>query len=211
MDAPATAEEKLVADWREGRKLQLPEDLVPRVIVESSGDPRIDVVVWGDYLEAGTIMVDEMIRASAQPGSGIRYTFRHYPFDQDCNPHLSRTHHPGACFASRLVEAAGVMGGEDSYRDMHEYLMQGRGAFVPSLTPDAAMAGGLPTADLVLLMKAPEVEDAVRDDVEAGKKLGLRGIPVIVINGRKVPRWKLDDEPRLDLFFAALSDSSPSP
>ena len=64
------------------------------------------------------------------------------------------------------------------------------------------MSIGLPTADLVVLMRTPEVEQSLQDDIEAGRSLGINSIPYIVINGKWVPRWKLEDQPRLDLILA---------
>jgi predicted DsbA family dithiol-disulfide isomerase len=87
---------------------------------------------------------------------------------------------------------------------MHDYLVRALGSFTTRQTPEAAMAVGLPAADLISVLRAPEVEAAVQNDIDAGRQLGIRSLPTIIINRRQVPRWKVGDTPRLDLFVDAV-------
>ena len=41
-------------------------------------------------------------------------------------------------------------------------------------------------------MEQPEVAAAIAEDAQAGKRLGLRSIPMVFVNGKFVPRWQLD-------------------
>ncbi len=101
----------------------------------------------------------------------MRYALRHYPFNQECNPVATATRHPQACLAARAAEAAGSLGGPDGYWRMHEWLM-----------------GNQRNLDADSIRRAA----AIAEDAQAAKRLGLRSIPMIFVNGKFVPRWQLE-------------------
>ena len=56
-------------------------------------------------------------------------------------------------------------------------------------------------------MNRPDVQAQVQDDISAGGRLpslrigrepGIFGVPTIFVNGRYVPRWRLDGQPVLN-------------
>jgi len=121
-DRPALAVDKYVSDWRDEQVRQLPPDGSSWSI--GPEDAAVDVVLWGDYQENGTAEADGIIRSFIVEGHPLRYTFRHYPFDGGCNPHIPFPRHPLACWASQAAEAAGRLGGNESYWQMHAWLME---------------------------------------------------------------------------------------
>ncbi len=121
-DRPPAAAEKYVADWQDQKPVTMPAD--SRTWRLGPEGARVRIVVWGDYQEPGTVQADGIIRAFLAGRSDVQYTFRHYPFNSDCNPGLTFQRHPLACWASRAAEAAGTLGGNSAYWRMHAWLME---------------------------------------------------------------------------------------
>jgi protein-disulfide isomerase/uncharacterized membrane protein len=121
-DQPPGALEKYVADWRDEAVRQLPLDEPAWTL--GPADAAVQVVLWGDYTEAGTIQADRIIRTFQQGRTDVKYTFRHCPFNSDCNPMLPFRRHPLACWAAQTAEAAGRVAGNDGYWRMHLWLME---------------------------------------------------------------------------------------
>ena len=199
LDRPPLAAQKYVDDWKTRPKTRLPRDQVARSLGAESGaavgsDPSIlDVVVFGDFEEVNTATVDEQIRSALSKYPKVRYTFRHYPVNSGCNPTLppnvpATSVHPMACVAAQCAEAAGVLGGEEAYWKMHEYLMDHWDQISEKGIRDFAASIGLDPDELIAASERAGVNAAIEEDCRAGKQMGLRGIPYVFIDGRPVPR-----------------------
>jgi len=213
-DRPPPGLQKYIEDWQDEPVRELPPDTHARIL--GPREARIQIVLWGDYEEAGTVRADRIIRDFVTGREDANYAFRHFPFNSDCNPHVPDKRHPLACQASRAAEAAGRMAGNDGYWRMHGLLMKKshaarRQAFEQVLRT-AARDMDLDADTLIAGMDRSEVEDAIAEDIAAGKKLprlrwgaspGLHGIPAIFINGKYVPRWRLQGDAILDHILAA--------
>ena len=202
-DHPPRAYEKLVADWRDwndGQPIVLPAETHEWAL--GPADARVQVVLWGDYQEPGSIAADKIIRRFQQGRSDVRYVYRHYPFNKECNPRVPDVRFPQACVAARAAEAAGKVGGNDGYWKMHDWLM-GHAAQVSDDGVRAAAAElGLDAAAFEAAMRDPAGGAGIREDILAGAKLpqlrhgarpGIYGIPAIFVNGRFVPRWQVNE------------------
>jgi protein-disulfide isomerase/uncharacterized membrane protein len=214
-DHPPLALAKYIADWRDQPVRQLPADT--RTWTLGPADAAIRIVAWGDYQEPYTAEADAAIRAFVRRRSDACYTFRHFPFNSDCNPQLKERRHPLACRASQAAEAAGQLGGNDAYWKMHTWLMEHQKEFSDPTLKAAATQMGLDADALLATMDAPEVQAAIAEDVQAGKQLpslrwgmpaGLHSIPSVFINGRFVPRVRLEDRLVLDDILNAAADST---
>ena len=199
LDRPPLAGQKFVDDWKARPKTRLPRDQVARSMGAESGaaigsDPSvIDVVVWGDFEEVNSSIVDEQIRSALSKFPKVRYTFRHYPVNAGCNQTLppnvpAASVHPSACLAAQCAEAAGELGGEEAYWSMHEYLMAHWDQISEKGIRDHAKSIGLDPDELIAASEQAAVGAAIEDDCRAGKQMGLRSIPQVFIDGRPVPR-----------------------
>lgn len=215
-DHPPAALEKYVTDWRDQPVRQLPPDTHARVLGPADAD--IQIVVWGDYQEPFTAEADTTIRAFVTQRSDAGYTFRHYPFNSDCNPQIKEQRHPQACRASQAAEAAGQLGGNDAYWKMHAWLMEHQREFSDETLRAAATQIGLDADALLSTMSSDEVQAAIAEDVQAGQQFpslrwgmppGLHSIPSIFINGRYVPRTRLEEHSVLDDILAAAAKGEP--
>ena len=178
----------------------------------------MQVVVWGDFQEPFTKKVDESIRAFMSGRSDMQYLFREYPINKECNPSTQLTKHDFACRAAKAAEAAGMLGGLDAYKAMHEWLfahqdelkaVDGEAAFDAKLRDAAPELGLLPNA-LIAQMNSPEVAAAIKEDCMAGKSLGLTSIPFVFVNGRHVPRWFKEGENLLPRIYEVALKEDPA-
>jgi protein-disulfide isomerase/uncharacterized membrane protein len=217
-DRPVGAREKMVADWRDwnnGKPIQLPAD--PNAWVLGPADAPAKVVLWGDYQEPLSAAADKTIRAFVKTHPGMNYTYRHYPFNKECNPRVSESRFPQACLAARAAEAAGDLGGNDGYWRMHAWLMDNQATVSESTLRAAAPTLNLAPDALFAAMQKPEVNAGIATDVEAGTQLpqlrhgarpGIYGIPTIFINGQFVARTQLSDGTNIleDFLKAAVGE-----
>ena len=204
-DRPASAGQKLFDDWKAGRKVALPADLAAWPMGAPGPAPALSVVVWGDYQEQNTRSMDEVLRKRIENKGDLRYVFRHFPFDNACNPMTSKTAHPQACLAARAVEAAGLLGGHETWVKMHRWLWPNHKRFSEDTFGKVARGLGLDSEQYLAAFGAPEVEAALQEDIAGGIELNIRSIPTIYVNGRKLPRWTLKGEPYLDILLDQIA------
>lgn len=207
VDSPAWAAEKYIGDWREGGRRPTPPD--PNDHPLGSSNPKVDILVYGGYEEPITAGLDGILRGMMQGRDDCRYSFRNYPFDQTCNPNVSKTLHKNACRMSRAAEAAGLLGGDDAFWRMHVWLIDNVKSFSDEALRRAAAEQGLDPDALFAKMESPEVEQALKTDIAGGKRMIPRGIPTLYINGRWVPRFELEGHDILGLIFAEAEKETP--
>jgi protein-disulfide isomerase len=214
VDHPPLALEKYIEDWREQPRITLPPDPVARV--KGASSPRVDIVIWGDYQEQGTVWADSIVKVFSAGRSDVRYTYRHFPVNSDCNPKSPDRRHLNACRMALAAEAAAALGGSDAYWKMHVWLMEHRTDFSEEALRGAFRAIGLDEAAAAAAMGKPETMANVTEDIDASTRLpvlrygmppGLFSIPTIFVNQRYVPRWDLDGHAVLmDVLEAAARE-----
>lgn len=187
-DSPPLMVEKCVGDWRAKRIQRLPPTQYRRAL--GSNQATVKIVVFGDYQEPIIADLDDQIRAWIAGRTDALYVFRHYPFDQQCNPNVSHTEYEYDCQAVRLAEGAGRLGDEDGFWRMHEWLMRHQEPLTDELVAQAASELGFQLEALQAAMQHPRVEAALQEDIKAGKLLQMKTIPTLFINGRHVSRWR---------------------
>ncbi|MBX3396940.1 MAG: DsbA family protein [Phycisphaerae bacterium] len=208
-DRKPSAAETVVGDWKEERSRPLPPD--PNAWLKGPADARVKIVMWADYQEQWTVAADQAIRAWMQGKPDVSYSYRHFPFNQECNEVVLRTAFPNSCVAARAAEAAGALGGVDAFWRMHEWLMANQPSVNQSSVVAAAAQMGLDSQAFMASMASEPVASAIRADCLAAKPtregsfslLYRGGIPTIYINGRAVPRFRLDQTMMLDKILDA--------
>lgn len=189
-DQPPLAAEKYVQDWRDQRQRRIPA--ATRTWARGDRTRPLQIVMWGDYQEGGTIELDRRIRAAIEGADDVNYVFRYYPMNQECNPVVSRSLFPRACKAALAAEAAGIVGGDDAWLAMHLWLMD-----YPELVTDdglrtAAESIGLPAEAFLDEMGSAAASAGIAEDSQIAKTMGLRAIPFLFVDDRQVPRWRLE-------------------
>ncbi|MBK8267021.1 MAG: thioredoxin domain-containing protein [Planctomycetes bacterium] len=204
VDQRPTAVETILGDWKEERAKTIPIDPTPKV--KGPADARVKIVVWGDYQEQWTAVVDRAIQKWMADKPDVSYDYRFFPFNQECNPVVSRTAFPNSCVAARAAEAAGMLGGIEGFWTMHDWLMANQSQVNEQTIPTAAAQMGLDAASFASTMASTEVAAAVQGDCKLANPMPggsapylYRGsIPTVHINGKVVPRWRQQETVVID-------------
>jgi len=207
-DQPPTAEEKLVADWRQARTIQMPDDQSPRVFGADRSDANIEIVMWGDYTQPNCAELDRIFRTFVNEHDGVRYNFRHYPTHQQCNPEIQRNFRLSSCVAAQAAEAAHEVAGEEGFRQLHQWMLENHGGLSEQSIQAGAESLGLDAQAIMQSRSSPQITEAIHEDCRAGQRVGMRQIPTVYINDRNVFRWSIKGEARIDVILnAALEDA----
>ncbi len=191
-DIPPPALDKFLADWQDQKPYERATDSSSWKM--GPDEARVKVLVWGDYQDPFTAEVDATIRAFVSSRTDAQYTFRMYPFSNECNPFLNDKRFEHSCRTARAAEAAGRLGGVEVFWKMHAWLMAHRTDYSDAGLRAAAVEMGLEPEALLAEMESTAVAKAIDEDIRAGKGDGLRFIPRIIINGRWLQRFTLEGE-----------------
>lgn len=215
-DQPPRALERFLTAWRETEPRPIPARAGPFGFGTPGSKPEI--ILWGDYQEPETAMVDQQVREFVAARGG-HYQLRQFPFDASCNPVLAELarkdpnnkagqRHPQACRMATIALAAGRAGGAESYRKVHAWLMHAQSAYTDDRLRAAAGELGIDLDAVLARTSDAEIAAEIAEDVQEGQQLGLQGIPLIFVNGKQVARWSHGDAPLLVSILeeAARSD-----
>jgi len=213
-DHPPTAAQKFVDDWQESRLIRMPADV--RSWSQGSPNPKVKIVVWGDYQEAGTALADSILTAFAASRTDVSYTYRHNPVNSDCNPKLPDRRHIHACRMAQAAEAAGEIAGAEGYWQVHQWLLKTLDNYSDDALREAVEAMGLDSAALFAEMDSGEMDRYILEDIDAGDALpvlrhgmpaGIFSVPSVFVNDRYVVRWRNESETVLwDVLEAAAAE-----
>ncbi|MBN1573344.1 MAG: thioredoxin domain-containing protein [Deltaproteobacteria bacterium] len=116
----------------------------------------------------------------------IRFVHYNYPLDIKCNESMGRTLYKNSCIASRSMLAASDAGVFSQYYEEH-YLRYNKYNHNFTLEDVTVNMGTL--ADSILFMKymgSPKTDYIIQRDVRLARKLGIKGTPVLFVNGRRI-------------------------
>jgi len=126
----------------------------------------------------------EMRRLVSRYPDKLRFVHRHFPLDDHCNPMITRPFHPRACELARLVVCAGRQQKAWEASDLLFF----DSADLATLSPASlARQLGIDGAALQQCMQDPSSMQAVRADIDQGRKLGIQGTPTYVIGDHTYP------------------------
>lgn len=114
------------------------------------------------------------------PGQ-LRFVFRHFPLDETCNTLLKRQIHPNACAAARAAFCAGEQGQFWPYADK---LFEG--ATEPDDLDAHMRSLNLKEPEFRRCLADPATAARIAKDIDQCAKAGVAGVPVLLINGRKL-------------------------
>jgi len=129
---------------------------------------------------------------AAGPDFKMKYAFAHFPVDQSCNPYSESPSSRGLPLCL-VAEGADLMAAGGLWK-LHNWIM----VFTRCVhRPGVGRGGGFERPGPGLLEGGDGETPArakVAADAQAGKQLGIQSIPMVFINGKFVPRWKLENE-----------------
>jgi len=145
-------------------------------------------VLFVDYHCAFCKVIDEELKALVTERADLSMSVKFWPGEQECNPYTPNEH-AGACLAARAAEAAGMLGGNDAFWQMHFWLFERSGRVTPAELREAAVRFGLDPDQFERLVQSEETARRVQADVQEGFELGLRTTPMIFVNGVEFTGW----------------------
>ena len=204
-DQPPPAVEKLIGDWRAERRRRITPHADRRFL--GSETAPVQVVIFGDYQQSRTAESDALVRDQVADRGDVRYEYRYFPFNRDCNPVVKKeTKYPDACRAARAAEATANLAGSEGYWKMHVWLLENQQDFSDATLREAAGQIGIDPDTLLAEMQSPAVHAAIAADARLCQRLGSTSVPTLFINGRRVTRWELENKSILPRIIAAAAE-----
>ena len=111
--------------------------------------------------------------------SRVRWVFKHFPLDQECNPRF-RTAHPDACKCSRAAICASEQG---KFWQAHDYLFGKTSGDIDKDLAHMVTTLGLDQDRFNECLASRRPDDKIAADVRDGYKAGFTGTPRTYING----------------------------
>jgi len=176
--------------------IAIPEDapfLGPR-------DAPVTVVEFGDYQCGWCRRAYPALGELRQRfGDRVRLVFMHFPIS-------------GHEFAQLAAEAAVEAQRQGKFWKFHEKLIESEGALTEEDLVEHAREVGLDAQEMARALATRSHRDRVRQDVRAGRAVGVAGTPAFFVNGRKGSATRFEQElPELVEHVLALRGSGPSP
>lgn len=153
----------------------------------------VRVVVFSDYQCPDCKRLEAEIVAKVRADSRFSVSMKQFPLSTVCNPHLDRDMHPDACWAARAAEVAGLMGGNDAFWAMSDWLFARNGGFDAATLRTALPLFNLEPERFISMLESPEISALISADIEEGMSLGIAGTqtPLIFINGVELRGWNI--------------------
>ncbi len=191
-DQPPLAATKFFEDWQKSPVMDIPAPAADHVKTSTVAGPKVNVTVFGDFNEPNCKKIDAMLKGwmATKP---ISYSWRHFPFDNTCNPAVPKAMFPNGCAAAKAAEAAAIVGGAEGYWNMHDILFQKSESLTPNLISMAGGVIGLDQAKFDAELQKGMAAKLVQDDAILGQRMGFRAIPAIYVNGKLVERWSRNE------------------
>lgn len=168
------------------------------------------IVVWGDYECPACQKFDRTAMEFVERNRDVSLSIRHLPICRECNPLSPLDKHKHACRAALAVEAAGMVGGEESFWQMHDWVLRRKAVFTDDEVRSAVAA--LKIADPDEFWQAMHSEDAMQrvlSDVEAARVVGMGSTPLVFVNGLELENWNVDNA--LEQVVVKLRDAGVEP
>lgn len=149
------------------------------------------VVAFVDFqCPACRLVCERLAELRAAHPDRLRVVFRHFPLDAACNPTQQRSPHPEACAAARAVEAARLVGGPQAFEAMRQLLYERQDVLAGARYQQWAAELGLDPGAFAAALDAPEARQRIAADIALGEQLGLKAVPVLFLDGRRLDHWR---------------------
>jgi uncharacterized membrane protein/predicted DsbA family dithiol-disulfide isomerase len=161
------------------RRGAAPASQAPTPAAPAPAEGSLVVVEFSDYECPFCAQAHAETKALLAVRPSVTLVRRHFPLDSQCNRAVTRRVHPEACGLARAGICAEQQG---KLPAMDDALFANQKAKLPVETIAAQVGLDVPRFEECLA--APETEQRLRADVEAGIRAGLQATPTYVVGGR---------------------------
>jgi protein-disulfide isomerase/uncharacterized membrane protein len=126
----------------------------------------------------------------------VRLIFMNYPLDSSCNPAVAQGMHSSACLAAKAAFCAHQKG---KFWDYHDRLFENQKRLSRETFLRIAEDLDLDRSSFEQCLVSDEVGNLLKEDIELGSKLEVRGTPSVYINGRSFRDWMNPERLRMVL------------
>jgi protein-disulfide isomerase/uncharacterized membrane protein len=145
--------------------------------------PELTIVEYSDYQCPFCRLRHREVRSIVEENpKRVRLVHRHYPLDQTCHPIVKRRFHDHACLMAEMAVCAGRQG---KFWQANDLLFFWPKNDLPPTAAALAKKAGLSLEKLKKCLQDSTVAAHIQRDIRDGMKLGIRGTPTFVIEGKK--------------------------
>jgi protein-disulfide isomerase/uncharacterized membrane protein len=165
------------------------------VEIDLAGIPRkgpaeapVQVVEYSDFLcPFCRNLASALTQFVPQAGGRVAVYFKNFPLDQECNPSLPRSIHPGSCKLALGAVCAEYQGKFAAY---HNQVFAAEGLVHPTTEDVVRLAGeaGLNADAMRGCLEDPKASADLSAQIEEGLRLKVQATPTVYVNGKKLPR-----------------------
>lgn len=135
----------------------------------------------------------------------IRFLFVNYPLDNACNPSIPHAMHPVACLAAKASLCAHQ---QDRFWDYHDRVFENQKRLSRTTLLRLARESWLDVPRFEQCLVSDETAGRLKEDVETGSRVKVRGTPAVFINGRYFGDWPDPEKLRI-VIEAETTGGSP--
>ena len=168
---------KAIMKYREMKKN--PYRVNGNVLGNENGNVVIEL--YSDFVCPLCYINNIMLHQAVHEFKNIKVIHYNYPFDRDCNSHVSRTMHPKACFMSRAAIAASKQG---NYWGMSSLLYENQPQSMKAVG-NLAIELNLDIDRFYADMNDLRTAEELGLDIEKAAALKIDATPTMYINGRR--------------------------
>ncbi|TWT40334.1 Vitamin K epoxide reductase family protein [Phycisphaerae bacterium RAS1] len=185
----AIVEDPQFAMWNYQRSPQVEIPLREDDPISGASDAVHTLVVFVDFQctacrEANRVVGDVLDRS---PGA-LRVVYKHFPMDPLCNSAFKQGGHALACRAAYAAEAARAVGGSVSFNKMRKLLYERQERLAGMDFVKFAEEIGLSPPRFEEALQAAAARVAA--DVALGQELGIKTLPALYLDGRRLEHWR---------------------
>jgi serine/threonine-protein kinase len=176
--------DKAAREFEQGPAHKLQLEGVP---VKGPANAPIKVAEFSDFLCPFCRQIAGAFSQYMPASAGrVAIFYKNYPLETECNPHVERTLHPGACVLARGGICAAA---QDKFWPYHDRvfateLKDPKAEDVSRLAAEAGLDAGV----LQACLGSAATQAKLAGEIEEAWKAGVRGTPTLFINGKKLPR-----------------------
>ena len=155
--------------------------------------PDVVIELYSDYVCPLCYINNIMLHQAAKEFKNIQIVHHNYPFDKDCNPYVSFSMHPNACFMSKGAIAAKKQG---NYWEMSSLLYENQPKTMEDMVKLAEQLG-FNKDKFIADFNSEETAKELQDEINKASEINIDATPTMYINGDQVlgvkPYFELKD------------------